>query len=103
MNARLVGDPPAPRSLNPEIPPQVEEIVLHAMERDPFKRYHSAAEMKAELDAPATVQVTGRHQRLRRAVPWKRKFRQIRLYVLSAVLPVAVFFILWFILSRQGH
>ena len=65
MNARLVGDPPAPRSLNLEIPPQVEEIVLHAMERDPFKRYHSAAEMKAELDAPESVHITGRHQRLR--------------------------------------
>src|SRR6266581_346072 len=46
MNARLVGDPPAPRSLNPEIPPQIEEIVLHAMEREPSNRYGSAAEMK---------------------------------------------------------
>jgi len=103
MNARLVGDPPAPRSLNPDIPPQVEEIVLHAMEGDPFKRYHSAAEMKAELDAPETVQVTGRHQRLRPAVPWKRKFRQMRMYVFSALLPVAAFLLLWFILSRHGH
>src|SRR5947208_6261545 len=103
MNARLVGDPPAPRSLNPEISPQIEEIVLQAMERDPFKRYHSAAEMKAELDAPEFVHITGRHQRLRPAVPWKRKFRQMRMYILSALLPVAAFLLLWFILSRQGH
>src|SRR2546423_5636527 len=32
MNARLTGDPVAPRKLNPEIAPQVEEIILHAME-----------------------------------------------------------------------
>src|SRR5207247_5892895 len=102
MNARLVGDPPAPRSLNPEIPPQVEEIVLHAMERDPFKRYHSAAEMKAELDAPDTVQVTGRHQRLRRAVPWKRRFRQVRMILITVLLPVIAFFLLWLVPSRHG-
>jgi serine/threonine-protein kinase len=103
MNSRLVGDPPAPRSLNPEIPPQVEEIVLHAMERDPFKRYHSAAEMKAELDAPERVQVTGRHQRLRRATSWKRKFRRVRMAVITGLIPIVMFLLLWFILSRQGH
>jgi serine/threonine protein phosphatase PrpC len=103
MNARLVGDPPAPRKLNPEISPQIEEIILHAMERDPFKRYHSAAEMRAELDAPETVHVTGRHQRLRHAVPWKRTFRKMRMYVLTGLIPVLAFFLLWFILSHQGH
>jgi serine/threonine protein phosphatase PrpC len=101
MNARLVGDPPAPRTLNPEITPQVEEIVLHAMEQDPFKRYHSAAQMKVELDAPNKVQLTHRHQRLRRAKPWKRKLRQLRMYVMVGSIPIIMFFLLWFILSRQ--
>src|SRR5947199_551458 len=36
MNARLTGDPVAPRKINPEIPPEVEEIILHAMERSPY-------------------------------------------------------------------
>jgi serine/threonine-protein kinase len=103
MNSRLVGDPPAPRSLNPEIPPQVEEIVLHAMERDPFKRYHSAAEMKKELDAPETVHVTGRSQRLRRASSWKRKFRHVRMGLITGLIPIVMFLLLWLILSRQGH
>src|SRR2546422_7868070 len=103
MNARLAGDPPAPRSLNPEISPQVEEIVLHAMERDPFKRYHSAADMKAELDGPESVEITGRHQRLRRAAPWKRKFRRIRMILITALLPVIAFLLLWLVLSRQGR
>ena len=103
MNSRLVGDPPGPRTLNPEIPPQVEEIVLHAMERDPFKRYHTAAAMKAEVDAPETVHVTGRHQHLRRATPWKRKFRNLRMYVMIGLVPIVLFLLLWFMLSRQGH
>src|SRR5207302_10942109 len=75
MNARLVGDPPAPRKFNSQLSPQIEEIILHAMERDPAKRFPSAAAMKAELDAPETVHVTGRHQRLQRAAPWSLKIR----------------------------
>jgi serine/threonine-protein kinase len=103
MNSRLVGDPPGPRKLNSEISTQVEEIVLHAMERDPFKRYHSAAAMKAELDAPETVHVTHRASRLRRAKPWKRKLRQVRMYVIVGMIPIVMFLLLWFMLSRQGH
>ena len=52
MNARLIGDPVAPRKRNPEISPQVEEIILHALERQPYDRYPTAAAMKAELDGP---------------------------------------------------
>src|SRR5205814_7010541 len=103
MNARLVRDPPPLRKLNPAISPQIEEIVLHAMERDPAKRYPSAAAMKAELDQPETVQLTERHQRLRRATPWKRKYRQLRMYVIVALAPVILFLLLWLVLSRQGR
>jgi serine/threonine protein kinase len=103
MNARLTGDPPAPRKSNPELSPQIEEIILHAMERDPAKRYQSAAEMKSELESPESVNVTGRAQRLRRASPWKRRFRHVRLYVIAGSLPVIAFLLLWLILSRQSR
>ena len=53
MNNRVTGDPCAPRKLNPGLSRQAEEIVLHAMQRNPADRYQSAAAMKAELDAPA--------------------------------------------------
>jgi serine/threonine protein phosphatase PrpC len=78
MNARLIGDPRAPRKINPEISQQVEEIILHAMERDPLDRYTSAAEMKAELDCPEKVVVTGRHERLRPPAPWKSRWKTVR-------------------------
>jgi serine/threonine-protein kinase len=103
MNARLVGDPEPPRKLNPELSPQIEEIILHAMERDPVKRYPSAAAMKADLDQPEAVQITGRHHHLRRPSAWKRRFRRVRMYVIAATLPVIAFLLLWLILSRQGH
>ena len=53
MNSRVTGDPEALRKLNPKISEQAEEITLHAMQRDPAKRYATAAEMKADLLDPA--------------------------------------------------
>jgi serine/threonine protein phosphatase PrpC len=94
MHARLAGDPVAPRKRDPEISPQVEEILLHALERQPYDRYPSAAAMKLELDAPERVQLTGRCERLRPQVAWNSRFRSIIWYILAALLPFLVFGIL---------
>lgn len=40
---------PAPRTLRPEIPPELEAVILRAMSRDPSGRFSSAAEMRAAL------------------------------------------------------
>jgi serine/threonine-protein kinase len=71
MNARVTGDPEAPRKLNSSLTPVVEEIILHAIERDPEKRFESAAAMKRELDNYELVSLTDRFQRLRAPQPWK--------------------------------
>ena len=42
--------PEAPTALNPEIPPELEEITLHAMQPDPNDRYRSIDEMLADLE-----------------------------------------------------
>ncbi|AWM40990.1 Serine/threonine-protein kinase PknB [Gemmata obscuriglobus] len=54
--ARLVkqvtdADPPPPRALNPDIPRDLETIVLKAMAREPSARYPSARELADDLDA----------------------------------------------------
>jgi serine/threonine-protein kinase len=67
---RVTGDPVAPRSLNPAISPQAEEIVLRAMRRDPAERYQTVAALKADLDEPERVHVTGLSGRLR-APRWR--------------------------------
>ena len=74
MNDRVTGDPIAPRQLNPKLSPQAEEIVLHAMQRDPADRYQTAAEFKAELDTPSKVFVSGYCNRLRKP-HWRFGFR----------------------------
>jgi len=90
MNARLAGDPVAPRAINPDVSAEVEEIVLHAMERSPDERYQSAAAMKAELDAPETVTVAGRHERLKAPALLKSRSPQLRVLLLSLLLAVII-------------
>ncbi len=101
MNSRLVGDPAAPRAHNPSLSPAAEEIVLHAMARNPADRYQSAAEFKAELDAPEHVQVTGRASRLQAPVAVRKVWRYIRMGIIIALIPVVLFFLIFLMLSRR--
>jgi serine/threonine-protein kinase len=105
MNARVTGDPESLRQLNPEISPQAEEIVLQAMERDPDKRFASAAAMKEALDHPEQVKLTGRVNRLQPSTPFKRAMRHAKTIVLWAIVPVVIqvvlFFWLWHHLKKK--
>jgi serine/threonine protein kinase len=93
MNARVVGDPVAPRVHNPMLAPEVEEIILHALARDPDDRYATAAVMKAELVAPERVQVTGRADRLKVPALGSRHWRLAGIMVLALLVPVLLFFL----------
>jgi serine/threonine-protein kinase len=95
MNSRLSGDPVAPRSKNPNVSPQVEEIILHAMARDPQERYATALDMKHELDHPDQVHVTGRAERLVVPSPMSGNLRRYRLVAISAAIPILVFLAVW--------
>ena len=75
MNDRVTGDPVAPRILNPNISPQAEEIVLHAMQRDPADRFQTAAAFKTALDLPGQVRLTGYCDRLK-TPHWRLSFRE---------------------------
>ncbi len=101
MNARVTGDPEAPRKRNPKVSTHVEEIILHAMERNPGDRYQSAAAMKLDLDNPGAVQLTGRCLRLQAPTPWKQSWKKIRWVVLGVSIALAIFLIvLWLIIHR---
>ena len=47
---QMQAEAPAPRSLNPQIPEGLEEIVVRAMKKDPDLRYQTAAEMLRDID-----------------------------------------------------
>ncbi len=48
-------DPPPPSDFNPHVPPELDEVTLKALAKDPTARYQSAAEMQAALEAVAAA------------------------------------------------
>jgi hypothetical protein len=76
--------------LNPFISPQAEEITLRALQRDPSRRYPTAAALRADLVQPRQVSVTGLCDRLQPSTRWKRVLLKARWIALTCVLPVAV-------------
>ncbi|HEY7392427.1 MAG TPA: serine/threonine-protein kinase [Bryobacteraceae bacterium] len=94
MNERLLNNPVPPRELDPRIPPELQEIVYRAMERDPKNRYAAAREMVWDLEHQDQVGVAERPE----LKDWKRRKtqwpRRIAFYLLLALIPVVVFGVL---------
>jgi serine/threonine-protein kinase len=99
MNTRLSGDPAAPRTLNPQLSRQAEEIVLRALQRNPARRYPTAAAMKADLDASEKTRVTGLCNSLQKSTRWRRFLLLARWIAVVCILPLVIqvllFLLLW--------
>ena len=102
MNARVTGDPVAPRKRNENLTPVIQEIILHALERDPEKRYGSAGEMKKELDDYEVVQLTERHLHLRSPQPWKNRMPTI-LTIVGVITVQVVLFLAMYLYFKSKH
>jgi serine/threonine protein kinase len=104
-SARQIGDPKSPRSLNSVISAAAEEIVLRALRRDPGERYPSVAALKADLDHPAQVRVSGLCDRLVEVTAWRKRLRMLRFIAFVGLVPVALmvasFRVLWWYLERR--
>jgi eukaryotic-like serine/threonine-protein kinase len=97
MNDRLLNNPVPPREIDPEISPQLQEIIYRALERDPKNRYASAREFARDLEHPDQVGVAERPE-LRdwkhRRNPWVRR---ILFYVMLALIPFVIFALLLYV------
>lgn len=96
MRAKTAEDPQPPRRYLPEIDPHLEEIILHAIERQPRNRYASAAEMLEDLRDPARVIPHNRAAKLHpRSLGWMR----IKGYLWTALffgsLVAVLIFLVW--------
>lgn len=101
MNERLLHDPTPPRELNPEIAPELEEILFRALEREPRHRYATASEMAWELEHQEQVGVEDRGVRPagragRRLVVSKR----MMLYAGMALAPLVLFALMLLLAKR---
>jgi serine/threonine protein kinase len=104
LNARVTGDPVAPRKLNPELSAQAEEIVLRALQREPAKRYANATAMQAEIDTVEHIRVTGLANHLQEPKPWTPGLFQ-RPWVLATALlaPVLIAIVALSVLLLRRH
>ena len=67
FNQILEREPAAPSQLNPEVPPKLEEIIEKALEKDPKLRYHTAGDMRADLQRLKRTIESGRSGTVRAA------------------------------------
>lgn len=97
MNDRLLNNPVPPREIDPNITPQLQEIIYRALERDPRNRYPNARDFAWDLEHQDQVGVSDRAE-LRdwkhRRTPWPRK---ILFYAMLALIPVVIFVLLLYV------
>ena len=69
MYAKAESLPPSPRQLRPENSPELEELVLSLLERDPTNRPESALEVREKLAHPRSIVLTDRTHRTEPSLP----------------------------------
>jgi serine/threonine-protein kinase len=101
MNERLMNHPIPPREVNPDITPELQEIIYRALERDPKKRYASAREFALDLEHPEKVGVADRDE-LRN---WRQRrspvMRRVLFYIMLALIPIVVFGLMLFVAHHK--
>ena len=101
MNDRLLNHPKPPREADPEVTPELQEVIYRALERDPKSRYASAREIAWDLGHLDQVGVAERLE-LR---DWKRRRaswpRTVLFYLMLALIPVVIFGLLLYV-ARHG-
>ena len=91
MNERVLHDPRPARELNPEITPELQEILNRVLERDPRHRYSTANEMAWDLEHQEQVGVEdGAHRPTLRG-RWLPNSRKLLLYAALALVPIFIF------------
>ena len=97
MNDRLLNHPVPPREIDSTIPPQLQEVIYRALERDPRKRYPSAHDFAWDLKHPDRVGVAERaelHNWKERRAPWRKK---ILFYGMLVLIPLVIFALLLYV------
>jgi len=101
MNDRMINNPVPPREIDPDISPQLQEIIYRASERNPANRYASAREFANDLRNPDKVGVAERPE-LRdwknRRSPW---LKTALFYVMLAMIPIVIFGLLFYVAMHK--
>ena len=80
LRRRLWRDPRPPRAVRPDLPPWLQEVILHCLEVSPEKRYATAAQLAFDLENPDQIVLGPRAAKLRRdpcGTVLRRRFRAL--------------------------
>src|ERR1700730_8949014 len=101
MNCRLVNGPIPPREANPEVSPEMQEIIYRALERDAPKRYPGASEFAEDLRHPEKIAAAERAGR--RDARQRRSLGRGRLFFcgMMAMLSATIFALLIFLARHK--
>ena len=67
LRRRLYVDPVPPRTLRADCPPWLQELILKCLEVAPDKRYQTAGQLAADLQAPGQIMLTRRAEKLQKS------------------------------------
>jgi serine/threonine-protein kinase len=99
MNERLLNDVKSPRDLNPEISPELEEILYRALEREPRHRYATASEMMWDLEHQEQVGTESRGPKPVN-LAGRKVSKRVLLYAAMALVPVVLFALMLLMAKR---
>ncbi|MGA7123959.1 MAG: serine/threonine-protein kinase [Polyangiaceae bacterium] len=102
MRAKVEQDARPPREVFGDIDPNVEEIILRAIDRSPRERYASAAEMLSDLQDPTKVVPRDRSERRDRPLLSLLRFPRRALAPIVLALVVTGLGLLIWATSRPG-
>ncbi len=60
---QMKDQPRRPQEINPQVPPEVERVILKALEKDPAHRYRTVKEMRENLEMAANTPLPPELQR----------------------------------------
>jgi serine/threonine-protein kinase len=101
LNDRLINHPIPPRERDPQISPQLQEIIYRALEREPANRYASAREFANDLRNPGSVGVSERSELRDWRVRTSKKSRMVFFYAGLALIPIIILVLL--LITAQHH
>ena len=100
MNERLLNDVKPPRDLNPEISPELQEILYRALEREPRHRYATASEMMWDLEHQEQVGVDQRGASTGHVNKSSQSRNKLLLYSVLVVVPILLFAVMLLLARR---
>jgi eukaryotic-like serine/threonine-protein kinase len=100
MRSKTSEDPQPPSAFKPDLDPHLEEIVLHAIERNPRDRYASAGQMLEDLRDPSRVVPQNRAERLHPRSLARQNMRRRLGYVLFFTSLIGAFLLLIWLANR---